>query len=223
MNKLLFLDCDSTLCAIEGVDELAALRGPQAENEVIKLTNQAMDGTVPIDEVFGRRLDLILPSREMCKQVGELYIKRLSPGVVNALTLLRERGWEPIIISGGFTPVIEPVADLLNITKIYAVDLYFNEDGSYRGFNAEAPTARNGGKPDIIRDLVSDITPSQTVMLGDGISDLETNSVVDLFIGYGGVISREAVKKQATAFIKSFDELPSTIENYLSETPSSCE
>lgn len=217
MKKLLLLDCDSTLCAIEGVDELAALRGPQTEAQVIDLTNQAMDGSVPINEVFGRRLDLILPNQEMCDKVGQLYIKRLSPGVAEILAKLKKSGWEAIIISGGFTPVIQPVANYLGISNVYAVDLFFNEDGSYRGFDEEAPTARNGGKPEVIRMLKRDSAPFQSVMVGDGVSDLETNSEVDLFVGFGGVVSREAVKNQATAFIMSFDELPAIIENYLSE------
>ena len=204
MKKLLFLDCDSTLCAIEGVDELAALKGPEVEQKVIELTNQAMDGTVPIDEVFGRRLDLIQPSLAMCKEVAKMYIEKLSPHVEESLTKLRESDWEPIIISGGFTQVIQPVADHLGIKKVFAVDLNFGEDGNYQSFDHQSPTARNGGKPEIIQSFIKDISSVQTVMMGDGISDLETNAVVDLFIGYGGVISREAVKNQAPAFITDF-------------------
>ncbi|MGJ8723454.1 MAG: HAD-IB family phosphatase [Roseibacillus sp.] len=215
MNKFLFLDCDSTLCAIEGVDELAALRGSEVEQKVIELTNQAMDGTVPIDEVFGRRLDLIQPTLTMCEEVGKMYIERLSPNVIEALAKLRKCGWEPIIISGGFTQVIQPVADYLNIDKIFAVDLLFKNDGSYQSFDKESPTARNGGKPEIIQSFVKDKLSSLTVMMGDGISDLETNNVVDLFIGYGGVVSREAVKTQAPVFISDFQQLPDTIKNYL--------
>ena len=213
MKKLLFLDCDSTLCAIEGVDELAALRGPEIEQKVIELTNQAMDGTVPIDEVFGRRLDLILPSRAMCETVAKAYIEKLSPHVEDSLTKLRKSGWEPIIISGGFTQVIEPVAAHLDIAQVFAVDLIFNDNGDYQTFNEKAPTARNGGKPEIITAVTKGISPLQTVMVGDGISDLETNTVVDLFVGYGGVISREAVRASASAFVLDFKDLPEVIES----------
>jgi phosphoserine phosphatase len=216
MTKLLFLDCDSTLCAIEGVDELAALRGPEVEQQVVDLTNEAMDGTIPIDEIFARRLDLINPSREMCQKVGDMYVEKLSPGVENALSSLRKSGWKPIIISGGFTQVIEPVAEKLGITDIHAVPLQFNNDGSYCDFDHQAPTARNGGKPDIIRQLTNNQQNQQTVMLGDGVSDWETTPVVDLFIGYGGVVSREKVKSRATAFITSFLELEDVILKHFS-------
>ncbi|MBK1834796.1 HAD-IB family phosphatase [Roseibacillus ishigakijimensis] len=217
MKKLLFLDCDSTLCAIEGVDELAALRGPEVESQVIDLTNEAMDGTVPIDEVFGRRLDLIKPSREMCVKVGEMYIQRLSPGVDETLLELRAKGWEPIIISGGFTQVIEPVAHHLNIEQIFAVDLIFNPDGSYQNFDKESPTARNGGKPDIIKSILCKEKKTSAVMVGDGISDLETKGVVDLFVGFGGVVKRKTVQMQSQAFVTHFAELPKVITDYLSK------
>ncbi len=215
MNQFLFLDCDSTLCAIEGVDELAALRGPEVEKQVIALTNQAMDGSIPINDVFGRRLDLIQPTREMCEQVGQMYIERLSPQADKIIAQLQKQSWEVIIISGGFTQVIEPLAAKLKIQTIFAVDLKFNKDGTYQGFEQKAPTARNGGKPDIIENFLRNKPSSKTVMMGDGVSDLETKTIVDLFIGYGGIITRQAVKTDAKAFINNFEELPKTIKTHL--------
>lgn len=216
MNKLLLLDCDSTLCAIEGVDELAALRGPAIEQQVIELTNQAMDGTVPIDQVFGRRLDLIQPNRQMCEQVAEMYIEKLSPNAAEVIENLKKTGWKTIIISGGFTQVIQPVAQQLGIEDIFAVDLLFDQEGNYRDFDKESLTARNGGKPEVIQALKAKDSTLKTVMVGDGISDLETNHVVDLFIGFGGVVSRQAVKSQAAAFITDFASLEETINSHLS-------
>ncbi len=51
-TKLLFLDCDSTLSSIEGIDELARLSDPAIFAEVVTLTNAAMNGEVPLREVF---------------------------------------------------------------------------------------------------------------------------------------------------------------------------
>jgi phosphoserine phosphatase len=44
-------------------------------------------------------------------------------------------------------------------------------------------------------------------MVGDGISDLEAASEVDLFIGFGGVVARDAVKQRAEQFVESFSEI----------------
>lgn len=206
--KLLFLDCDSTLSAIEGIDELAALRGPEVEAEVVALTNAAMNGEVPIGDVFARRLELIRPTADHCEEVGRLYIERVAPGAPEALAETREAGWTPIIISGGFTNPIRPFADFLGIPEIHAVPLLFAPDGSYLDFNRDALTARNGGKPDLIRQIRSVRQPTRTAMVGDGISDLETLPVVDLFVGFGGFTPRPAVQQQATHFIHRFAELP---------------
>ena len=42
-------DCDMTLVTVEGIDELARLKG-QAEY-IAELTRQAMDGKIPLEEV----------------------------------------------------------------------------------------------------------------------------------------------------------------------------
>ena len=210
--KLLFLDCDSTLSAIEGIDELAALRGPEVEAEVVALTNAAMNGEVPIDEIFSRRLDLIKPTRHHCAKVGELYIQHIAPGTQGALAAARNAGWTPIIISGGFTSPIEPFAKFLGIDEIHAVPLHFTEDGNYAGFDLNAPTARNGGKPDIIQNIKAERNPASTAMVGDGVSDLETQPIVDIFVGFGGFTPRPAVKEKASAFITNFGQLAELLD-----------
>jgi len=70
--KLIFFDCDSTLSAIEGIDELARLRGPDCFARIERMTRDAMDGKLPIDEIFARRLDIIRPTRDEVDQVGQM-------------------------------------------------------------------------------------------------------------------------------------------------------
>jgi phosphoserine phosphatase len=43
-HNLILFDCDSTLSAIEGVDELARLRGPDCFAEIEAMTYAAMGG-----------------------------------------------------------------------------------------------------------------------------------------------------------------------------------
>ena len=57
-------DFDSTLSRIEGIDELAKRVG--LGEEMTKLTNAAMNGDVPLEAVYSRRLELIRPDREAC-------------------------------------------------------------------------------------------------------------------------------------------------------------
>jgi phosphoserine phosphatase len=209
--KLIVFDCDSTLSSIEGIDELARLRGPETFTEIEALTNAAMNGEVPIDEIFSRRLDLIQPSLENCHTVGQLYIDHIEPTALKTLERLRADHWRIVIISGGFTQVIQPLAKHLGIDRIEAVPLIFRPDGSYAGFDTTAPPTRNGGKPEIIAQLKLELNPSQTIMVGDGISDLETHSEVDTFIGFGRYAERQRVVAEADHFVKSLDAIPSII------------
>src|SRR5688572_10378891 len=56
------LDVDSTLCNIEGIDWLAARRGPDVAHAIVRLTERAMDGEIPLEAVYGDRLALIRPT-----------------------------------------------------------------------------------------------------------------------------------------------------------------
>lgn len=209
--KLIIFDCDSTLSSIEGIDELARGKGAAVFTEVENLTNAAMNGEVPIDEIFARRLDIIQPDLATAQNVGKLYIDHIEPTAIATMEKLRAEGWEIVIISGGFTQVIEPLAQHLGIDRIEAVPLKFNDDGSYAGFDADAPPTRNGGKPEIVLQLKEEYQPTQTVMVGDGISDLETQSVVDTFIGFGRYAERERVVAESKHFVHSLDEIPEII------------
>lgn len=207
-KKLIFLDCDSTLSAIEGIDELARLRGDDVFEACANMTNRAMNGEIEIEAVYGERLKLIKPSREECLAIGKEYISTIEPHVRELVTWLKGNGWTPIILSGGLTQVIEPLAVELGIETVEAVDIKFNDDGSYDRFVSECPTSRMGGKIEIIERAKAAGGVSATVMVGDGVSDLETKSVVDLFIGYGRVVARDKVKAGAEVFVNALDKIP---------------
>jgi len=57
--RTVLFDCDSTLSAIEGIDELAV----HCRDDVEQLTDAAMRGRIPLEEVYGRRLRLVQPTR----------------------------------------------------------------------------------------------------------------------------------------------------------------
>lgn len=204
--KLCFLDCDSTLSTIEGIDELARARGPEVLEKVEALTNAAMNGEIPISEVFPRRMDLIRPDHALCEEVAQNYIDRKVEGSGELVDLLKIKGWTPVILSGGFAPLIEPLAAHLGIADIEAMPLQLNENGEYVDFGRDYPTTRNHGKNQIIREWKEALLPERTIMIGDGISDLETKSDVDLFVGFGGVVERKAVKQSAGLWLNDFQD-----------------
>jgi phosphoserine phosphatase SerB len=201
-GKLFFIDCDSTLSTIEGIDELARARGAAVFQNVVSLTNAAMNGEIPLDEVFPRRMEIIQPDRDTCEAVARLYLETITPGARELITHLKSQGWTPIILSGGFAPLIQPLARELGIDHLEAVPLILHADGTYAGYGIDYPTTRSGGKNEIIREWKAAMLPTQVIMMGDGASDLETQPDVDLFVGYGGVVRRPKVMAAADLWIE---------------------
>ncbi len=192
-GKLFFIDCDSTLSTIEGIDELARGKGDDVFAQVVELTNAAMNGEIPISEVFPRRMEMIRPDRKLCDEVAALYLATVVPGAVEMIREMKRDGWLPVILSGGFAPLIQPLARHLGIDHLEAVPLYFHDDGSYKGYATDYPTTRNLGKNEVIREWKQALHPERVLMMGDGMSDLETKPDVDAFIGFGGVVARPKV------------------------------
>ncbi len=204
---LICFDCDSTLSSIEGIDELGRVRGPEVFSRVEAMTNDAMNGKLPVEAVFGRRLEIIQPSRADVATVGRRYIDTIEPTARATIASLQARGWQVVILSGGFRPAIQPLAEHLGIARVEAVDLHFKPDGTYAGYDADYPTTRSGGKPEVIARLRREFAPSRIVMVGDGVSDLETAPGVDLFVGFGGYVARDKVRANAARFITRLDQL----------------
>lgn len=211
MTKLIVFDCDSTLSAIEGIDELGRARGPEVFARVEAMTNDAMNGKIAVEAVFGERLRIIRPTIAHAEAVGRQYIETVEPTAAAALAALRAAGWTPLILSGGFRNAIRPLAAHLGIERVEAVDLYFDAAGEYTGYDERYPTTRSGGKPEVIRTLKAELRPARVVMVGDGVSDLETRPEVDLFIGFGRYVAREKVRTGAAAFVRALDEIPALV------------
>ena len=90
-------DCDSTLSTIEGVEDLPRA----AEGAVHALTERGMNGEVPLEAVYGARLELIRPTRDEVAGVGRRYVETLVPGAVELLAALRFLEKRVRIVSGG--------------------------------------------------------------------------------------------------------------------------
>ncbi len=211
-TKLVLLDCDSTLSAIEGIDELARLRGDATFAEVEAMTRAAMEGGAAMESVFAKRLDLIRPTYSELESIGAKYIAHVEPSALATISELQREQWTVVIVSGGFTQAIRPLADHLGIERVEAVSLQFDGHGNYTGFHPESPTALTRGKNVVAKRLRSEFQASKMVMVGDGASDLEVQGDVDFVVGFGGYAVRERVKAGADAFIHSLSELPTILK-----------
>jgi len=196
-NRVVF-DCDSTLTRIEGIDELAAMNG--VPYEVASMTRRAMDGEIQFEEIFARRLEIIKPTRKQLSGIGKFYVSTLVEDAGPVTEALMSLGIEVHIVSGGYRDALLPVAEKLGVPSghVHANDLYFNEKGEYTGFDNANPLSRSGGKAEVIKRL--DREPL-SILIGDGVSDAEVGAHVELFVGFGGVERRDAVRSVAPVYL----------------------
>lgn len=184
-------DCDSTLSRIEGIDELA---GPK-KAEIAELTRRAMDGELPLDEVYGKRLELIRPDRASVDALGARYVAAMLPNAGGLAKALLALGKRVVVVSGGLKPAVLALAAKLGVPErdVHAVDLRFDADGGYAGFEESSPLARSGGKASVLRGIAGAPKAGPVCFVGDGITDLEAAGEVARFVAFGGVVKREAV------------------------------
>lgn len=191
-------DCDSTLVRIEGIDELA---GP-FRAEVAALTDAAMRGEVPLQEVYGRRLSLIRPTRMQVDAIGQRYVDTLMPDAREVVAALLWLTKDVRIVSGGVRPAVDAVAAELGIAadQVAAVGLRFDAAGEYAGFEDDSPLAASGGKA---RVLAGWDLPRPALLVGDGATDREARPAVDAFAAYMGVEFRPAVAAGAEHVLRA--------------------
>jgi phosphoserine phosphatase len=208
-------DCDSTLSAVEGIDELADDPGHQAE--IAALTERAMDGQLPLEEVYGRRLSLVNPTREEIRSVKASYKANAVPDAQATIAALDEAGNETWVISGGLLDPVAEFATWLGIAsdRVRAVGTHFDPlHGDWWNQQTQPRYADHDrselttttGKADVIRANVTSV--GRRLLIGDGVSDLAASCEVDLFVAYAGVVSRPAVVDQARVVVTSASIAP---------------
>lgn len=210
MNDLAFdyviFDCDSTLSAIEGIDRLAEWHG--CGEQVAGLTASAMDGALPLQDVYAERLKMIAPRREEMDRLAEAYAAQELPGARHLIQLLRRSGKEIAVISGGLRPPVLRFARSLGLREedVFAVDLFWDEQGNYAGV-LPSPLTTDTGKAAVAGQWLQGFARGRSVLIGDGSSDLAARSAVDVMIAYGGVCLREKVAAQADGVYKHLNLL----------------
>lgn len=212
---LVFFDCDSTLTTIEGIDELARMKGKELRVGV--LTEKAMNGELDLAEVYGKRLKAINPTRGQLAVVEQLYWEHLVPDAQEVLQALQFLAKHVFIISGGLADAVNGFGTRLGVKSenIRAVSLEYNElSGEWWRYYDQAsqqrqrylayeegPLTISAGKPEIVRQLAGNLF-GRRLLVGDGASDLATRgNGVDLFVGFGGVVVREKVERESDVFI----------------------
>jgi phosphoserine phosphatase len=193
--RFAFFDVDSTLVTIEGIDVLA-----DGNPEIAKLTEAAMNGEIPLDQVYARRLELIQPSKDRVEQLGATYAASLVDGAQETIATLQDSGVIVHLVTAGIEQAILPLANALHVKTVHAVKLSFDAKGDYKDFDRRSFLTRPSGKEVVVRDIRAR-SHGKAAFIGDGVSDLEAKPAVDLYIGFGGVVVRPRVKENADLYV----------------------
>ena len=228
----IFFDCDSTLSTIEGIDELARMKGKFAE--VKAMTDAAMEGEVYLHTVYDRRLEMLSPTHEEVESIDGLYRRTTVTDAAAVIATLRAAGKEVFIVSGGLLAAVRPFGRWLGVPHdhIRAVGLEYDElsgewwdylqdqwgdrtDVEYKE-SEETPLVESEGKSAVVREMLGDRF-GRSILVGDGVSDLAARDAVDLFVGFTGVVARPHVVAESEVLITG-DSLAPLLVLALSET-----
>jgi phosphoserine phosphatase len=195
--RLVAFDMDSTLIAIECIDEIAAAAGRKAE--VAAITEAAMRGELPdYAASLHARLGLLqgVPVSAL-QQVLDQRL-RLNPGVEAFVAACRDAGLATLLVSGGFTYFSEPVRQRLGIAfaRSHVLDI---QDGQLTGRlvpQAWGSVVDGAEKRRTLLELASLLgaSPAQCIAVGDGANDLPMMSVAGLSIAFH---AKPAVRERA--------------------------
>ncbi len=190
--KLLALDMDSTLIAVECIDELAAMAG--IKPAVAQITASAMRGEIPFAESLRRRVALLSGLPEAA--LGRVYRERvrLSPGAETLLEAARMHHVATLLVSGGFTWFTDRLRDRLGIDRARANELDVVQ-GALTG-QIRGPVFDGDGKAEAVRAYAEELAVrrEQILVIGDGANDLAMMKLAGASVAFR---AKPAVRAQA--------------------------
>lgn len=190
---LVVMDMDSTLIAIECIDEIADMLG--IKPQVAEITESAMRGEIEFAESLCRRVALLRGLDEGALQRVYDERLRLNPGAEFMLAELKKRGIRTLLVSGGFTFFTDRLKATLALDYAQSNTLEIVDSkltGKVLGDIVDAQ-----GKADWLNRVREELglAKEQVVAIGDGANDLKMMAAAGAGIAYH---AKPVVRAQAT-------------------------
>ena len=190
---LIAMDMDSTLLAIESIDEIADMHN--IKPQVAAITQQTMKGEISFEESLIRRTALLRGLHQDALQ--SVYDERvkLSPGAERMLQQAKISGLKTMVISGGFTFFTDRIKEKLGLDYA-AANVLEIENNRLTGKVVGEIIGRQG-KAQVLKQVRDELglQPEQTIAIGDGANDLGMMAEAGISIAYH---AKPIVKDHAT-------------------------
>lgn len=196
-RRLLVADMDSTMIAVECIDELADYAGIKAE--VAEITEAAMQGRLDFAGALERRVALLGGLEEAV--IARCHDERvtITPGAHALVATMRAHGARTVLVSGGFAQFAERVARDIGFDAVHCNRLGLT-DGRISGRIEGAIVDAEGKKRALLAEAAGGAGTALAV--GDGANDIPMLEAAGLGIAYR---AKPAVEAAADARIRHND------------------
>ena len=202
---LVVMDMDSTLIAIECIDEIADMYG--LKPQVAKITASAMRGEIEFAESLRRRVALLAGLDESALQRVYDERLRLNPGALELLAACKQHGIRTLLVSGGFTFFTNRLKSVTGLDYTLANTLEIIDgklSGKVLGNIVDAQ-----GKADSLIQLREKLglKVEQVIGIGDGANDLKMMAAAGVSIAYHA----KPIVQQQAAYALNYSGLDGVI------------
>jgi phosphoserine phosphatase len=169
-KKLLVADMDSTIIGQECIDELADYAG--LKPEIAAITERAMQGELDFAHALAQRVALLEGLEESV--IDHCLAERIipNPGASTLVRTMRARGAETILVSGGFTAFVAPIASRVGFAR-YEANVLAASAGRLSG-TVEGRIIDSAAKRAALieaRERLG-LMEAETMAVGDGANDI---------------------------------------------------
>jgi len=189
---LCVMDMDSTLIAIECIDEIADMMN--LKPQISAITEAAMRGELDFPASLRKRVALLkgLPETALQKVIDERL--KLNPGAMEWIAACKANNIKTMVVSGGFTLFVNHVKTLLGLDYAVANTLEI-VDGKLTG-NVLGDIVDADRKAQALINLRDELglKADQTIAIGDGANDLKMMAAAGIGVAYH---AKPVVQQQA--------------------------